>query len=66
MAMGLLGGMTDYSHQSFQDILEDLKKEKEETLSFSKEILKDVGVSKKTHIGMMLFLLISEALWIMQ
>lgn len=65
MAIGLLGGMTDYSHQSFQDILEDLKKEKEETLSFSNKMLKDVGVSK-THIGMMLFLLISEALWIMQ
>ena len=48
MAMGLLSGMTDYSHQSFKDILEDLKKEKEEALFFSKEILKDVGVSKKT------------------
>ncbi|MBF1577334.1 hypothetical protein [Hoylesella shahii] len=66
MAMGLLGGMTDYSHQSFQGILEDLKKEKEETLSFSKEILEDVGASKKSHIRIMLFLLIFEALWIMQ
>ncbi len=28
MAKGLLGGMTDYNHQSFSDILYDLQEEK--------------------------------------
>ena len=34
MAKGLIVGMTDYSHQSFEDILEDLVAEKDRTISF--------------------------------
>ena len=29
MAKGLIGGMTDYSHQSFDDIISDLQHEYE-------------------------------------
>lgn len=34
MAKGLIGGMTDYSHQSFNDIISDLESEKENTIAF--------------------------------
>lgn len=34
MAKGLIGGMTDYSHQSFNDIISDLENEKENTIAF--------------------------------
>lgn len=34
MAKGLLGGMTDYNHQSFIDILNDLGAERKSTISF--------------------------------
>ena len=46
--MGILSGMTDYRHQSFQDILVDLKEEKENTISFSKAIQKDIELSAKS------------------
>jgi len=34
MAKGLMGGMTDYSHQTFNDIVEDLEKELENITDF--------------------------------
>jgi len=34
MAKGLIGGMTDYSHQSFNDIIEDLIAEKNRAIEF--------------------------------
>lgn len=34
MAKGLIGGMTDYSHQSFNDIISDLESEKVYTIAF--------------------------------
>ena len=43
MAKGLLGGMTDYSHQSFSDILNDLEYELNRTTSFRDAI--------QTHIA---------------
>ena len=44
MAKGIIGGMTDYSHQSFQDILNDIAAEKERTVSFRNEIQKNVEI----------------------
>lgn len=41
MAKGLLGGMTDYSHQSFSDILNDLNEEKRRTIGFREAILEN-------------------------
>lgn len=38
MARGLIGGMTDYSHQSFDDIITDLTDERNNTIAFIKEI----------------------------
>jgi len=38
MAKGLLGGMTDYSHQSFNDIIADLEKEQKNVTAFINEI----------------------------
>lgn len=38
MAKGLIGGCTDYSHQSFNDLISDLKDEKENTIAFIKMI----------------------------
>lgn len=38
MAKGLIGGMTDYSHQSFNDILVDLIAEKNRTIEFRNRI----------------------------
>jgi translation initiation factor RLI1 len=34
MTKGLIGGMTDYSHQSFDDIITDLKSESENVIAF--------------------------------
>lgn len=34
MAKGLLGGMTDYSHQSFVDIVNDLESEQQNVTAF--------------------------------
>ena len=34
MAKGLIGGMTDYSHQSFDDLISDLESEKENARAF--------------------------------
>jgi hypothetical protein len=42
MAKGLLGGMTDYNHQSFPDILDDIEKEKKRTISFRDHIQKNI------------------------
>lgn len=39
MAKGLIGGMTDYNHQSFSDILNDLESEKKRTIHFRDSIL---------------------------
>lgn len=45
MAKGLLGGMTDYSHQTFDDILNDLESERKNLLAFIKEIEKNISAS---------------------
>jgi len=42
MAKGLLGGMTDYSHQSLSDILNDLEQEQKRTISFKDAIQKHI------------------------
>lgn len=42
MAKGLLGGMTDYSHQSFTDILDDLESERKNTIAFKNNIQANV------------------------
>ena len=44
MAKGLIGGMTDYSHQSFQDILKDIEEEKERTIEFKYQIEKNIEI----------------------
>ncbi len=38
MAKGLIGGMTDYSHQSFNDIISDLEREQENVTEFINQI----------------------------
>lgn len=42
MAKGLLGGMTDYNHQSITDILNDLEAEQNRTISFKAAIEKNI------------------------
>jgi hypothetical protein len=42
MAKGLLGGMTDYNHQSFPDILGDIENEKRRTIYFRDHIQKNI------------------------
>ena len=42
MAKGILGGMTDYNHQSFPDILNDIEEERKRTISFKNEIQKNI------------------------
>ena len=44
MAKGLIGGMTDYSHQSFQDVLDDIKRESDNTLSFKNQIQDNLNI----------------------
>ena len=44
MAKGIIGGMTDYSHQSFNDLTSDLETEKENTIAFIKLI--EEGIEK--------------------
>lgn len=46
MAKGLIGGMTDYNHQSFDDILTDLNEERNRTTLFRDEIVKNINVLK--------------------
>lgn len=43
MAKGLMGGMTDYNHQSFLDILRDLKAERNRTVSFRDKIQQNIN-----------------------
>lgn len=42
MAKGLLAGMTDYNHQSFKDILEDLEKERKNMIAFKNQIEQNI------------------------
>jgi hypothetical protein len=49
MAKGLLAGMTDYNHQSFEDILEDLEKERKSTIAFKDQIQENID--KLTNNG---------------
>jgi hypothetical protein len=49
MAKGLLGGMTDYNHQSFDDVVNDLALEKERTISFKNAI--QTNIEKLTANG---------------
>ncbi|MDQ6764252.1 MAG: hypothetical protein M3015_16715 [Bacteroidota bacterium] len=42
MARGLFAGMTDYSHQSFNDILEDLKSGEQLVVELSEQIEKNI------------------------
>ncbi|MBW3466615.1 hypothetical protein [Arthrospiribacter ruber] len=44
MAKGLLAGMTDYNHQSFEDILEDLEKERKNTIAFKNQIQQNIEI----------------------
>lgn len=46
MAKGLLGGMTDYSHQSFSDIISDLEKEEKNIASFINAIEDNIAKVK--------------------
>jgi hypothetical protein len=46
MAKGLIGGMTDYNHQSFSDILDDLNDEKKRTNEFKVAITENVDKLK--------------------
>lgn len=46
MAKGLIGGMTDYNHQSFSDILDDLREEKRRTTEFKNAITENVDKLK--------------------
>jgi hypothetical protein len=43
MAKGLLGGMTDYSHQSFTDIVADLEKEQKNVTAFINAIEENIA-----------------------
>jgi len=47
MAKGLFGGMTDYSHQSFSDIISDLNEEKERTIDFKNGIQENIEILTK-------------------
>ena len=47
MAKGLIGGMTDYSHQSFKDILGDLDFEYRNLSAFIGAIEKNISESIK-------------------
>jgi hypothetical protein len=44
MAKGLFGGMTDYNHQTFKDILIDIEDERKRTISFKNEIQKNIDI----------------------
>ena len=44
MTKGLLAGMTDYNHQSFEDILEDLEKERKNTIAFKNQIQQNIEI----------------------
>ncbi|MBS7199322.1 MAG: hypothetical protein KH111_14475 [Bacteroidales bacterium] len=46
MAKGLIGGKTDYNHQSFDDILTDLNEERKQTTLFRAEIIKNINILK--------------------
>lgn len=46
MTKGIIGGMTDYNHQSFEDILKDLDDEIKRTASFRNEIIKNIDILK--------------------
>lgn len=47
MAKGLIGGMTDYSHQSFNDIISDLESEKVNTIAFITMIEEEIEEANK-------------------
>lgn len=46
MTKGIIGGMTDYNHQSFEDILKDLNDEIKRTASFRNVIIKNIDILK--------------------
>jgi hypothetical protein len=47
MAKGLLAGMTDYNHQSFEDIIGDLEKERKNTIAFKNQIEQNIDILKQ-------------------
>ncbi|NOZ35741.1 MAG: hypothetical protein GXO80_10645 [Chlorobi bacterium] len=47
MVKGIIGGMTDYNHQSFSEIINDLNKEKERTKDFKNRIEENVEILTK-------------------
>jgi hypothetical protein len=47
MAKGLIGGMTDYSHQSFDDLISDLESEKENAKAFIELIVDGIQNANK-------------------
>lgn len=51
MAKGIIGGMTDYSHQSFDDILTDLNEERKRTSSFRVTIQRTRRCSRRLEKG---------------
>jgi len=44
MAKGSLAGMTDYNHQSFLDIIDDLESERQRAIDFRDRIQQDINV----------------------
>lgn len=48
MAKGLFGGLTDYSHQSFNDILTDIAYEKRNVSAFIEEIDQNLSIVKES------------------
>lgn len=62
MAKGVLGGMTDYRHQSLDDIIQDLRNERENTIAFKRNIKENLA---KATIGKKMCHQILELLSIM-
>ena len=48
MGKGLIAGNTDYDHQSFNDIIEDLKQEGKRANAFKEQIEKNINTLKRT------------------
>jgi hypothetical protein len=51
MAKGLLAGMTDYNHQSFEEIVGDLEKERKNTIAFKSQIEQNIDILTKHYYG---------------
>lgn len=49
MAKGLIGGMTNYNHQSFSAIIEDLERERKSTLQLKDNIKNNIDILIANH-----------------